>query len=150
MALPRRAPQHRADGLARRRPLHPLDSAFTQAFIVLPLFAARLRRRVFAGVAAWSPLLAIFQHANVRLRFPVLRWVVHTPEWHHWHHAIDAEAHDKTSACPSSIGCSAPPTCRRAGGPTGFGIPDPVPETGYLAPLAYPFRRNPPAPVDRG
>ena len=55
---------------------------------------------MFAGVAVFVTLLAIFQHANVRLRFPGLRWVINTPEWHHWHHAIDADARDKNFGLP--------------------------------------------------
>jgi sterol desaturase/sphingolipid hydroxylase (fatty acid hydroxylase superfamily) len=55
--------------------LHPLDQAFTQAFTVLPLFLLGYDAGVFAGVAVFVTLLALFQHANVRLRFPVLRWV---------------------------------------------------------------------------
>ena len=67
--------------------LHPIDSAFTQAFTVLPLLLLGYDAGVFASVAVFITLLAIFQHANVRLRFPGLRWIVNTPEWHHWHHA---------------------------------------------------------------
>ena len=69
--------------------LHPLDQAFTQAFTVFPLVLLGYGAGVFGGVAVFITLLALFQHANVRLRFPGLRWVINTPEWHHWHHAID-------------------------------------------------------------
>src|SRR5204863_483003 len=55
---------------------------------------------VFRGVAVFVTLLAIFQHANVRLRFPFVRWIIPTPEWHHWHHAIDDEARDKNFGLP--------------------------------------------------
>ena len=69
--------------------LHPLDQAFTQAFTIFPLFLLGYGAGVFGGVAVFITLLALFQHANVRLRFPGVRWVINTPEWHHWHHAID-------------------------------------------------------------
>ena len=72
--------------------LHPLDSGFTQAFTVLPLFLLGYDAGVFAGVTVFITLLALFQHANVRLRFPGVRWVINTPEWHHWHHAIDDDS----------------------------------------------------------
>ena len=129
----------RMDWLAAAR-LHPLDSAFTQAFTILPLFLLGYHGRVFAGAAAFVTLLAIFQHANVRLRFPGLRWIVNTPEWHHWHHAIDADARDKNFGLPvvdKIFGTAYLPRDRR---PTGFGVHDPVPQDGYLRQLAYPFR----------
>jgi sterol desaturase/sphingolipid hydroxylase (fatty acid hydroxylase superfamily) len=126
------------DWLAAGR-LHPLDQAFTQAFTVLPLVILGYGGGTFAGVAVFVTLLAIFQHANVRLRFPGLRWVINTPEWHHWHHAIDPEARDKNFGLPlvdRIFGTAYLPGDRR---PSGFGIPDPVPQVGYLRHLAYPF-----------
>src|SRR5438034_701852 len=75
--------------------LHPFDQAFTQAFTIMPLVILGYGGGTFAGVAVFVTLLAIFQHANVRLRFPGIRWAINTPEWHHWRHAIDPDAKDK-------------------------------------------------------
>jgi sterol desaturase/sphingolipid hydroxylase (fatty acid hydroxylase superfamily) len=122
--------------------LHPLDTAFTQGFTVLPLFLFGYGGHVFAGAAVFIMLLAIFQHANVRLRFPGLRWVINTPEWHHWHHAIDEEARDKNFGLPvvdKLFGTAYLPKAKR---PTGFGTHEPVPQSGYLRQLAYPFTRS--------
>ncbi|MET0894519.1 MAG: hypothetical protein ABWY80_01575, partial [Acidimicrobiia bacterium] len=83
-----------------------------------------------------------FQHANVRLRFPGLRWVINTPEWHHWHHAIDAEARDRNFGLPivdTQIGTANLPEGARL---TGFCTHDPVPQGNYWSQLAYPFRRK--------
>ena len=122
--------------------LHPFDSAFTQAFTIMPLFVLGYGGGVFAGVAVFITLLAIFQHANVRIRFPVLRWIVPTPEWHHWHHAIDEEARDKNFGLPvvDKIFCTAHMPKGRH--PTGFGTHSPVPQAGYLQHLAYPFTKR--------
>jgi sterol desaturase/sphingolipid hydroxylase (fatty acid hydroxylase superfamily) len=122
--------------------LHPLDQAFTQAFAILPLFLLGYGGGVFAGVAVFVTLLALFQHANVRLRFPFVRWVINTPEWHHWHHAIDDEARDKNFGLPvidKLFGTAYLPKGRR---PTGFGTHAPVPQEGYLRHLAYPFTKQ--------
>ena len=120
--------------------LHPFDSGFTQAFTVLPLFLLGYDAGVFAGVAVFFTLLALFVHANVRLRFPGLRWVIVTPEWHHWHHAIDAEARDTNFGLPivdKLFGTAYLPSGRR---PTGYGTHDPVPQGDYWRQWAYPFR----------
>lgn len=119
--------------------LHPLDSGFTQAFAVLPLFLLGYDAGVFAGVAVFVTLLALVQHANVRLRFPGLRWVINTPEWHHWHHATDDAARDRNFGLPvvdKLFGTAYLPRDLR---PSGFGTRDPVPQDGYLHHLAYPF-----------
>jgi sterol desaturase/sphingolipid hydroxylase (fatty acid hydroxylase superfamily) len=131
----------RMDWVASGR-LHPLDTAFTQAFTVVPLFLLGYGGGIFAGVTVFITLLALFQHANVRLRFPVVRWVINTPEWHHWHHAIDDEARDKNFGLPIidvMFGTAYLPKGRR---PTAFGVHDPVPSSGYLGHLAYPFTRD--------
>jgi sterol desaturase/sphingolipid hydroxylase (fatty acid hydroxylase superfamily) len=127
--------------------LHPLDQAFTQAFTVFPLFLLGYGTGVFGGVAVFVTLLALFQHANVRLRFPGVRWVINTPEWHHWHHAIDDDARDKNFGLPvvdKLFGTAYLPKDRR---PVGFGTRSPVPAEGYLRHLAYPFTRAAKAPV---
>jgi sterol desaturase/sphingolipid hydroxylase (fatty acid hydroxylase superfamily) len=119
--------------------LHPLDQAFTQACTVFPLVLLGYRAGVFGGVTAFLILLALFQHANVRLRFPGLRWVVNTPEWHHWHHAVDDAARDKNFGLPVVdllFGTAYLPKAQR---PAAFGTRAPVPADGYLRHLMYPF-----------
>ncbi len=130
--------------------LHPLDQGFTQAFTIFPLFLLGYGAGVFGGVAVFITLLALFQHANVRLRFPGLRWVINTPEWHHWHHAIDDDARDKNFGLPvvdKIFGTAYLPKGRR---PNGFGTRSPVPADGYLRHLAYPFTRAAKATADLG
>jgi sterol desaturase/sphingolipid hydroxylase (fatty acid hydroxylase superfamily) len=119
--------------------LHPLDQGFTQAFTAFPLVVLGYDGGVFGGVAAFITLLALFQHANVRLRFPGLRWVINTPEWHHWHHAIDDCARDTNFGLPvvdKLFGTAYLPPGQR---PVGFGTRSPVPRDGYLRHLVYPF-----------
>jgi sterol desaturase/sphingolipid hydroxylase (fatty acid hydroxylase superfamily) len=119
--------------------VHPLDSAFTQAFTLIPLVLLGYRGGTVVGVSAVVVLIALFQHANVRLRFPVVRWLINTPEWHHWHHSVDTEARDKNFGLPVVdllFGTAYMPRDRR---PAGFGTDTPVPDTGYLRHLVYPF-----------
>ncbi len=128
------------DWLASAR-LHPLDQAFTHTVYVAPLFVLGYGNGVFGGTLAFLTLLALFQHANTRLRFPGLRWVINTPEWHHWHHARDAAAINTNFGFPVIDKLFGTAYLPRGARPSGFGIPDPVPPTGYLRQLAYPFGR---------
>jgi sterol desaturase/sphingolipid hydroxylase (fatty acid hydroxylase superfamily) len=120
--------------------LHPFDQAFTQAFTAFPLVLLGYGAGVFGGVAVAITLLALFQHANVRLRFPGLRWVINTPEWHHWHHAVDDEARDKNFGLPVVDRIFGTAYLPKGARPEGFGTRSPVPADGYLRHLAYPFR----------
>jgi len=128
------------DWMASAR-LHPLDQVFTQGAVVVPLYLLGFNGGVFGGVVVFFTLLALFQHANVRLRFPVIRWVINTPEWHHWHHAIDREAINKNFGVPvidKLFGTAFMPRGKR---PTGFGTREPVPPVSYGRQLAYPFTK---------
>ena len=120
--------------------LHPVDQAFTQTLTAMPLVLLGYRAGTVAGLSIVVTLLAVFQHANVRLRFPGLRWVVNTPEWHHWHHARDREARDRNFGLPVvdlAFGTAYLPAGRR---PEAFGTDDPVPPSGYVRQLAHPLR----------
>ena len=129
------------DWLAAAR-LHPLDAGFTQACFALPLFALGYDAGLFAGVAAVVTALAIFQHANVRLRFPILRWVLPTPEWHHWHHATDAEAHDHNFGLPFVDRLFGTAYLPRASASARLRHPRPCSADSYLAQLRYSFARS--------
>jgi sterol desaturase/sphingolipid hydroxylase (fatty acid hydroxylase superfamily) len=85
------------DWLAAAR-LHPLDSVFTRAATILPLYVLGFTRETFGVYVVLTVLHAIFIHANVRSRFGPLRWIAATPEFHHWHHADEPAATNKNFA----------------------------------------------------
>jgi len=122
--------------------LHPLDAAFTNACFLAPLIVLGYDGGVFGGVAVFPfTALALFQHSNTRLRFPGVRWVINTPQWHHWHHSSHPEARAKNFGVPvvdRIFGTAYMPKGRYA---TEFGISDPVPDTGYVRHFAYPFSK---------
>jgi sterol desaturase/sphingolipid hydroxylase (fatty acid hydroxylase superfamily) len=126
------------DWLASAR-LHPLDQVFTQGAVVVPLYLLGFNGGVFGGALVFFTLLALFQHANVRLRFPVIRWVINTPEWHHWHHALDREAINTNFGTPVIDRLFGTAYLPKGKVPSGFGTPDPVPAVGWARQLAYPF-----------
>lgn len=87
---------------------------------------------------------AIFIHANVRFRFPYFRWVLATPEFHHWHHSSEKEALDKNFAAFLPIydvifGTAHLP----AHLPTRYGTTaeTKVPE-GFIGQFKYPFKKR--------
>ncbi|MBV8983966.1 MAG: sterol desaturase family protein [Acidimicrobiia bacterium] len=136
--------------------LHPVDQAFTRSCAVLPLYALGFTRATFGAFLVFTTLQAIFIHANVRLTFGPLKWVIGTPEFHHWHHANQPEAYNTNFAgefpwIDLLFGTLHVPDGER---PQRYGIDEDVPQ-GYLRQLAWPFRSTarpspqlpPPAPV---
>ncbi len=125
---------------------HPLDLLLFRLASIAPMVVLNITPAagaVFVAVFAWQSWLA---HANVRLSFGPLRWVLVSPEFHHWHHAAEREAHDRNYAnvfaCWDVLFRTAHlPAGRR---PLRYGIDEPVPG-GWLGRLAHPFRRTGPA-----
>ncbi len=121
--------------------LHPLDSVWTRSCVVLPLFALGFSRATFGGFLVFTTFQAIFVHANVRFRFGPLKWVVATPEFHHWHHSNMPEAYNTNFAgefpwVDALFGTLYLPKGRV---PAKYGIDEQQP-AGYLRQLAWPFR----------
>jgi len=131
------------DWLASAR-IHPVDQVFVKSMMILPLYVMGFTEQTFGVYLALTALQAIFVHANVRFRFGPLRWVFSTPEFHHWHHAAETQAHDKNYAGQLPLldllfGTLYMPKHRM---PESYGIAEPVPSN-YLGQMAYPFRRRP-------
>ena len=89
------------DWLAGSR-THIVDVIVNRALGSLPIFLLGFSPSAVAGYVVFVSVHAVYIHANVRHRWPVLRWVFATPEFHHWHHTSDEEGIDKNFAvfCP--------------------------------------------------
>jgi sterol desaturase/sphingolipid hydroxylase (fatty acid hydroxylase superfamily) len=78
--------------------LHPLDQIFIRSAAVLPLYALGFGRVSLGAFVVLTTLQAIFVHANVRVTFGPLRWLIATPQFHHWHHAREPKAYNSNYA----------------------------------------------------
>jgi len=122
--------------------LHPLDQIFVRSAAVLPLYVLGFGRISLGAFVVLTTLQAIFIHANVRLTFGPLRWVIATPQFHHWHHAREPRAYNSNyagefPAVDALFGTLYLPADRW---PAQYGIDDSEP-VGYLRQLVWPLRR---------
>lgn len=130
------------DWLAAHR-VHPIDQTITQACSLLPVFLLGFSGEaivIFAVIYQWQSLLI---HSNVHLPFGIFRWVLASPQYHHWHHGNQREAYDKNFAGQLPIidvifGTHHFPKDEL---PRKYGVDDPVPKS-FLPQLLYPFTRN--------
>lgn len=85
------------DWLAAHR-VHPIDQVLTKSASLLPIFALGFSTSaiaIYAVIYHWQALLI---HSNTRFKFGIFRWIVASPQFHHWHHANHREAYDKNFA----------------------------------------------------
>jgi sterol desaturase/sphingolipid hydroxylase (fatty acid hydroxylase superfamily) len=73
------------DWLATVR-VHPFEQIATKAVQIIPLYWIGFSTEALAIYGIFSSAIAFFIHANIRVKFPVLKWIIATPEFHHWHH----------------------------------------------------------------
>lgn len=121
--------------------LHPLDETFIRSVAVLPLYALGFGRVSLGAFLVLITLQAVFIHANVRVNFGPLRWVIATPQYHHWHHAREPQAYNSNyagelPALDALFGTLYLPADRW---PAQYGVDDSEP-AGYLRQLAWPLR----------
>jgi sterol desaturase/sphingolipid hydroxylase (fatty acid hydroxylase superfamily) len=121
--------------------LHPLDETFSRSAAVLPLYALGFGRVSLGAFVILITVQAIFIHANVRMNFGPARWLIATPQFHHWHHAREPRAYNTNYAGEFPIldalfGTLYLPADRW---PAQYGI-DKTEPAGYLRQLAWPLR----------
>ncbi len=71
---------------------HPIDMVLTRICGLLPVYLLGLAKptgmadQVMVAYALFGTFWSFFIHANLRLRFGPLEWLLSTPAFHHWHH----------------------------------------------------------------
>jgi sterol desaturase/sphingolipid hydroxylase (fatty acid hydroxylase superfamily) len=127
------------DWLATHR-VHPVDQIFSSMMSLLPIY--------FLGFSAASMMIyqavytfhSVLVHSNLRVNFGPLKYLVASPEYHHWHHANQKEAYDRNFAAQLSVidvvaGTMFLPKHR----PEKYGINEPMPEL-YHQQMLHPFK----------
>jgi sterol desaturase/sphingolipid hydroxylase (fatty acid hydroxylase superfamily) len=70
---------------------HPVDGVLTQLCQNAPAILLAAPLGSVAWFAVFRGMWAVFVHSNTRLPLGPLRWILGSPELHHWHHArLDA------------------------------------------------------------
>ncbi len=128
------------DWLATVR-VHPCDQLLTKIFQFFPLSLLGFNPAMIVSYVIFSAGIAFYIHANISLKMGICKWVIATPEFHHWHHTKNPPIINKNFAVQLPIidllfGTLYLPTQKM---PEEYGILDPVP-TNYLGQIIYPFQ----------
>lgn len=85
------------DWLAGSR-LHLIEILLVRTSVLAPLFFLGFAQPVLDAFVVIVGFQAVLNHANVDLHLGPLRYVIVTPNFHHWHHSRETEAIDKNYA----------------------------------------------------
>lgn len=128
------------DWLATHR-VHPVDQVFSTAVSLLPVWCMGFSVEALLIQQAIYQGHALLVHSNLRLEFGPLKWLIASPEYHHWHHANEPDARDVNFAAQLSIIDAVMRTifmpAKRQ--PKSYGLDEPIPRM-YHQQLIYPLR----------
>lgn len=123
---------------------HMLELIFTRVCVLAPLYILGFSEAAMNGYILIVGFQAVFNHANVHLPWGPLRYVLVTPDFHHWHHASDDEAIDKNYAAHYAFldylfgtAVKSKKTFPERYGVVGDYMPD-----GFIKQQMFPFRRR--------
>jgi sterol desaturase/sphingolipid hydroxylase (fatty acid hydroxylase superfamily) len=77
---------------------HMLELIATRVCVLAPLYVLGFSEGVMNAYIIVVGFQAVFNHANVHLPWGPLKYLIVTPDFHHWHHASDDEAIDRNYA----------------------------------------------------
>lgn len=126
---------------------HMFELIFTRVCVLAPLYVLGFSEAVMNAYIIVVGFQAVFNHANVHLPWGPLKYVVVTPDFHHWHHASDDEAIDKNYAAHYAFldylfGTAVKSTKQRF--PEKYGVVGDYMPDGFVRQQLFPFRRQKP------
>ena len=77
---------------------HIVELLITRTLVLAPIYVLGFSKEVIDAYIVIVGFQAVFNHANVSVRLGPLRYLIVTPNFHHWHHSQDTEAIDRNYA----------------------------------------------------
>ena len=77
---------------------HGIETVLSTAVILAPALLLGFSPSVIQVYILIAGVQAVFNHTNVSVRLGPLRYLIVTPNFHHWHHSRDQEALDRCYA----------------------------------------------------
>ena len=131
------------DWLANVR-LHPVDKLLGDCFQFIPIFSFGFGSGPLLAYTIFLGFQGFLNHSNINLNYGPLRWIIASPQFHHWHHSIDPKLYNKNFS-PHLIvfdflfGTLYLPPDRSV--PANYGVPDQVPQD-FWGQIIFPLRRR--------
>ena len=120
---------------------HVLEIILTRTLVLAPIYVLGFSKEVIDAYIVVVGFQAVFNHANVSVRLGPLRYLIVTPNFHHWHHSQDDEAIDRNYAAHFAfldhLFGTAVQSDRKW--PDRYGVQGDYVPDGFLKQLAFPF-----------
>lgn len=132
------------DWLAGSR-THFIDIFFTRSMSYIPLYVLGFSTLTFNVYIVFIAIHAVLIHANTNINFGFLKYIITTPQYHHWHHCREPEHYGKNFAVVFPFIDRIFGTYYLPGNkwPEGTGLVDAKFPKGFVKQFTFPFVKNP-------
>ena len=124
---------------------HVFEIIATRVLVLAPLFVLGFSEAVINTYIIIVGFQAVLNHANVHFPWGPLRYLIVTPDFHHWHHSSDTEAIDRNYAAHYAfldyLFGTAVKSEKRL--PDKYGVVGDYMPDGWVKQQAFPFRAKP-------
>jgi sterol desaturase/sphingolipid hydroxylase (fatty acid hydroxylase superfamily) len=131
---------------------HMFEVIFTRVCVLAPLFVLGFSEAVMNAYIIIVGFQAVFNHANVHLPWGPLKYLIVTPDFHHWHHSQDDEAIDRNYAAHYAfldyIFGTAVKVPKDRPFPARYGVVGDYMPDGFVNQQMFPFRAKPTSTSD--
>lgn len=123
---------------------HMLELIVTRVGVLGALYVLGFGKEVMDAYIIIVGFQAVFNHANVHLPWGPLKYLIVTPDFHHWHHSSDDVAIDRNYAAHYAFLDHLFGTAIKGqtGFPEKYGVQGDYMPDGFVKQLAFPFRRQ--------
>jgi sterol desaturase/sphingolipid hydroxylase (fatty acid hydroxylase superfamily) len=120
---------------------HLVEVLITRTLVLAVIYVLGFSKEVIDAYIVIVGFQAVFNHANVSVRLGPLRYVIVTPNFHHWHHSQDKEALDRNYAAHFAFLDYAFGTAVKSDRewPERYGVVGDYVPDGFLKQAAFPF-----------
>lgn len=131
------------DWLAGSR-THLGEVFMTRALVMVPIYICGFSEAALNAYVILVGIQAVAIHANVGWDFGFLRYLIATPQFHHWHHAKDSEYCDANYAVhlPVIDMIFGTFNCPKGKWPAEYGVVSGEPPSSFWGQFLHPFRRS--------
>lgn len=123
--------------------IHIVDALLTRSMAFIPLYVFGFSTQAFGVYIVFMAFQTILIHSNTNINFGVLKYLLVTPQYHHWHHSNEPETYGKNFAVHFPLIDRVFGTYYLPEGewPGKYGVGTDFP-TSFLKQLTHPFKRH--------
>lgn len=122
---------------------HVLQTFVDRCLAMVPLYLLGADKAALDIYVSFAAFQAVYVHANVGIPLGPLKYIIATPQYHHWHHSSQKPAIDTNYAVHMPLYDVLFKTYHMPGEhwPSDYGTTKRLPRT-YLGQLLYPFKKD--------